>query len=287
MKKGFPSNNKAFTLGLDIHSTRPMKIAIEAHDKLKPATYYYKTKGDINGNRRWNLVFPQSPNQMIVNVYDAKFKSYQDYQRFADQSIRDSFSIVREEVLPLKTTPIWLSPEDLSFIKFAKRFSDNASIYSATNPDLTPSIYRSDDGKYTIDYYNKILDRKTKQPVNTPARIGHQTGVIEVSKKDFLKYTVPMRMIILLHEYSHKWKNPASGVRIDNESGADINALYIYLSLGYSPIEAHQAFLYVFDGANNAQNKKRYLILNKFIDDFYAGRLTQFVKEKNAVSTKK
>ncbi len=280
MQKIFPTNKKPFSLLLDLSTTKPKKIRIEARDSQKPYTYYYKTVGDVNGYREYILPFPQTPNELIVNVYDAAFKNYEQYLAYAQPNVKNSFTISKDEILPLKTYPVWLSPQDVSFIKFAQKFSENAGIYSATHKDGTPSIYRSDNGKFTIDYYDKIRDRKTKQFVNTPARIGHETGVIEVSKSDFMKYTVPMRIVILLHEYSHKYKNPDCGLKISNESGADINALNMYLSLGYSPIEAHQAFLYVFATANNEFNHNRYKIIKDFISKFYNGELQQYVVNK-------
>lgn len=281
MQRIFPSNKKAFTLVLDIQTNRPRKIRVEAVAKGKPFTFYYKTVGDVNGFRKYELLFPLSPNELDVRIYDANFKCYSDYVKYADAAVKNSIQVVKTEVLPLKTTPIWLSENDRSFIEFAEKFAENCGIYSGTNHDGTPSIYRSNDGKFTIDYYDKIRDRKTKQFVNTPARIGHQTGVIEVSKKDFMRYTVPMRMVILLHEYSHKWKNPDCGLKIENESGADVNALMMYLSLGYSPIEAYQAFLYVFNGANNKVNHDRYKIIKDFISKFTKGELGQYYSTQN------
>ena len=51
-----------------------------------------------------------------------------------------------------------------------------------------------------------------------------------------------MRLIILLHEYSHKYSNPKIGRKIEDEVAADINALRMYLSKGYSEVEAQYAF---------------------------------------------
>ena len=82
-----------------------------------------------------------------------------------------------------------------------------------------------------------------------------------------------MRMVILLHEFSHKYMNPKVNRDISDEVGADINALNIYLSLGYPDIEAEYAFLRVFKGANNVMNKKRFLILDDFIKKFSTGQL--------------
>jgi hypothetical protein len=82
-----------------------------------------------------------------------------------------------------------------------------------------------------------------------------------------------MRMVILLHEFSHKYINPKLNRDIGDEVSADINALNIYLSLGYPLIEAQYAFLKVFRGANNELNKRRYLILNDFMTKFHKGEL--------------
>lgn len=51
-----------------------------------------------------------------------------------------------------------------------------------------------------------------------------------------------MRLIILLHEFSHKFLNPKIDKPISYETGADIQGLYIYLGKGWSPYEAHKTF---------------------------------------------
>jgi hypothetical protein len=76
--------------------------------------------------------------------------------------------------------------------------------------------------------------------------------------------TIPMRMAILLHEYSHFYVND----EMHNESEADLNGLLIYLGLGYPRIEAHQSFLNTFMNVPSQQNKDRYDKINKFIQDF-------------------
>jgi len=94
--------------------------------------------------------------------------------------------------------------EDL-FLKFAKEFSENAEKSSAG--DKIPSVYLNDKSdKFRIDYYLKIRDRKTGKIVQTSARIGLVTGIIEVSKTAFIKYTIPKRIEVLLSLYA-KWVN--------------------------------------------------------------------------------
>jgi hypothetical protein len=76
--------------------------------------------------------------------------------------------------------------------------------------------------------------------------------------------TIPMRMAILLHEFSHFYLNSD----ISNETEADLNGLTIYLGLGYPIREAYEAFGTTFIGYPSEQNKKRYDIINKFIREY-------------------
>jgi hypothetical protein len=275
MKITFDTNNVPFSLLVGIKTSNPECIVIQAYDVLKNIkTFYVNRKGIVNGYREFELKFPIVPSKLTISIFNKKNGVLVNNQD-------PSFVIEKFKPIDLKTKPIWLSERDKEFLKFAKFFSQNASYLSASQEikgKEIPSIYSSDDGIFNIAYYDKIKSRDTGEKLNTPARIGHTTGIIEVSKQDFLKYSVPMRMIILLHEYSHKWKNPESGNSIGYESGADINALNIYLSSGFSEIEALQAFLYVFKGAATKGNHKRYLIVRDFIRKFLSGELKDFAK---------
>lgn len=269
-----PSNKRPFTLLVRIKTNKPQTIRVSAKNRDKDNTYYENRKGVVKGYREFEIKMPKSPLNTVVNIYNVKNGNYKGRQ---DKSFQVTF-----KVQGLKTCQIWMSPETASFVKFAQFFSENAALL--TSGDRTPHVYSSDDRKFHISYFDKIRNRQTGNFVGTPARIGHSTGIIEVSKRDFLKYTVPMRMVILLHEYSHKYMNPKINRPISYETGADINALMLYLSLGYSEIEAHQAFLYVFKDANNKMNFKRYLIIRDFIKKFSKGKIANcFVDSKTVV----
>jgi hypothetical protein len=86
-----------------------------------------------------------------------------------------------------------------------------------------------------------------------------------------------MRVIILLHEFSHKYRNPKIGLPISNEFGADINALYIYLGSGFSKIDAICVFAKVFLKAQSDENIKRLRKIQDYIQRFenqeYAKRI--------------
>jgi len=100
--------------------------------------------------------------------------------------------------------------------------------------------------------------------LTTPARISNQTGRMEISQKAFRDMSIPMRMAILCHEFSHFYLNEVQHDEIE----ADLNALTIYMGIGYPVIEAHKAFLETFHKSPSDVNKERYVYLKTFIDNF-------------------
>lgn len=281
MIRVIPTNRQPITIVANISTISPQKIRIVARDATKPHSVYADRKRIVNGKDSLEIKMPKSPENTEIIIYNVNNPT-QDNYKYDD----NSFS-VKFDHTALKTCPMFMSKEALSFIKFAQEFCDNAGILSGDNyynGRIVPSVYSSDDGQFSIHYFDKIIDKKTGNFVGTPARIGHDSGIIEVSKSDFQKYSVPMRMVILLHEFSHKYMNPKINREVSYETGADINALMLYFALGYSEIEAHQAFLNVFRGANNEENFKRYKIINDFIDRYSKGEINNcYVETKSKI----
>jgi hypothetical protein len=182
---------------------------------------------------------------------------------------------VNIERAPLKKYDIWLDQETKDFVQLAINFSQ---VCGFELPKRNGTVYQTPDGKFNIKYFPAIIDFVSGKVLNTPARIGHNTGIIEISAVKFAQYTIPMRLCILLHEFSHKYKNPKIGLQISNEYGADINALYIYLGLGFSKIDAITVFAKVFLKAqtdSNIQRMRKILdYINKFENNEYAQLLT-------------
>lgn len=152
-----------------------------------------------------------------------------------------------------------------SFLKFSEEFSQKAGYISASG-----SIYKSDDDKFTIVYFDTINGSEGK-PINTPARVNQNTGVIEISAQKFRQYSIPMRMAILLHEFSHYWLNKD----MSSETEADLNALQIYLGLGYPRLDATNVFLNVFMGSPSEANKERWQAIKAYINNFELSELAR------------
>ena len=264
-----PCNYNPFQLNLLVESHTPIALRIVAVDPNKPSSKYIDRTTKLDGKRKYELKFPVTPKKLVLSVYNAENGDLP----YGDDP---TFDVVDMKVNKVKEHDVWWNQDTKNFYNFAVEFSQNAGILSAG--DKKPHIYRSDDGKFTIDYYNVIYDKESKRKLTTPARIGHNSGIIEVSKSKFLEYTIPMRLIILLHEYAHKYLNPKIKRPINYETGADIQALYVYLGKGWSPFEAHKSFLKVFRTANGDANHKRYKIIRDFIIKYDRGEVSDLKK---------
>lgn len=244
------------TICVKIVTKQPTKICLKVCDYNNPKTLFTDRDMVINGEKTLEVMMPITPEKCLVSVYnfvngntknDATFEVTE--KSFYRKSLKTRYDVVGLS-----------NPKIASFIKFAQKFCYNASYLEALPIDST---YNSDDKEYHIQYLSKIIGVNGNE-LNTPARINKETGVIQISKNQFQHLTVPERMAIILHEFSHFHINE----NIDDESEADLNGLLMYLGLGFPRIEATSAWLEVFLGAQNEANRERYEIIEKFITDF-------------------
>lgn len=246
------TNYAPITLCVELRTERPTKLNLkvtDAKNSRRKFTERYKT---INGTETLFVRMPLSPEIALIEVFEG--------QGGITKKNNDSFEIVkvykkglerRFDVADIGNAKI------RSFVKFAQKFSFNVCELEAEE------VYKSDDGQFFIQLKQTIKDANGKV-LATPARIGRRTGIIQVSKSQFCNFTIPMRMAILLHEFSHFYLNE----KMDDEMEADLNGLLIYLGLGYPRIEAYQAFLETFKNSPSTLNKNRYDVINKFINNF-------------------
>lgn len=275
MNKGLRSEGKQQIVSFQVHTRQPEKIVVQLKDANRPATYYINRTDTVNGTETYYLRLPQSPQVAVLSIYNKRIGNKPDItfnvSGFDTKPLNKKLNVFQTKYSTVKR-----------FLKFAQEFSERASVLSDIIPEGA-SIYTSDDGQFVIKYVDLIRDLNTEIPdrrdpsgktfiknpnygrvLTTPARISKDKGIIEISKHYFLQYTIPMRMAILLHEFSHFYLNNDPRSEIE----ADKNALMIYLSMGYPRREAYETFLEVFKQADTAQNRERYDILKKFIDDF-------------------
>jgi hypothetical protein len=235
--------NKPTNLVVTLSVAKPQKIRLMVFNPNRPKTFYTNRVKTINGNAKFEVRMPQNCDSVVVRAVSI------------DGATSDVKLVSIEKKDLNQYTNCFSSSKVASFVKFAQEFSEQASI-------LCEGTYSSDDLKYKIDYFNVI--KQGGKALSTPARISNIDGRMQVSKQHFSSYTVPMRMAILLHEFAHFNLN----VIQQDEIEADLNALKIYLGLGYPIIEAHNSFLNVFKRTPSEQNKERYQYIKTFIDNF-------------------
>lgn len=247
-KQIYQSDNKKFCLYITIKCKGKKKFRVWAEDYGKRNSKYADREITVDGDRTIHFSFPISPKELFIGVLNS-----QDYK-----DTNYEVSIIEGN---LKDYDIWMDKETKNFVKLALYVSQ---VSGFTQP---PKIFKTDDGKFNIRYFD-VIRNADGNPISTPARIGHNTGMIDIAKYKFDKYTIPMRFVILLHEFSHKYKNPKIGLEISNEIGADINALYIYLGLGFSKIDAICVFANVFLKAQTKGNIERIRKITDYIQRF-------------------
>ena len=240
-------------LAVTVAVKTPVKVRIKIYDAEKNNIVFTDRYKTVHSKETFFVRMPMTSNSIILSVYD-------DQRGNTPKEQEKNITVVSVDKQPLQKRMDVVDIRDsniANFVDFAQRFCYN-SAYLATN-----KTYQSDNGVITIEYLDDIIGKNGK-PMTTPARISKTTGRIQVSKKQFDNYTIPMKFAILCHEFSHFYvnKNP------NDESEADLNGLLIYLGLGYPRIEGYQAFLEVFKDSPTQQNKDRYDKIDSFIRNF-------------------
>lgn len=251
MKYRITTAHSPITLKVVVKTDSPKKVRLKVYDSENPNRIFTDRYKTIKDEEELFVRMPLSPDKAVVEVIP----------KDGDLKAKDTgIKLISVEKVPLERridVADISNPKIKSFVEFAQRFVFNTD-------ELDPeTYYTSADREYYINLLSKITD-KNGQELNTPARISKRTGIIQVSKKSFDKMTIPMRLAILCHEFSHFYLNET----MDDEVEADLNGLLIYLGLGYPRIEAYQAFLETFKGVPSEQNKERYDTIHRFINEF-------------------
>ncbi len=259
MVRRWNSANRSISLQVTIKCEGKKRFWLCAQDSSKINSKYAKREAVVEGSRTVFFSFPVTPQNMdivVLNMYNK-----------ADTNFEATF-----EEVPLKTYNIWLDSDTREFLELNFFFSQVCGFEQASPRGR---LFSSPDGKFNIKYYPVIIDYMTGKVMNTPARVGHNTGTIDAAKIKYDRYTFAERVIINLHEYSHKYRNPKLGFAIGNEKGADINALYFYLGMGFSKIDAINVFANVFLKAPTDGNMIRMRDIRDYIKRFENGEFAQ------------
>ncbi len=249
------TNYKPCSVKIMVQANEPCTVWIEAYDPSQANTFYTKRYWQfLNTNpQTFYVQMPVVGKMVMISIFSKK----------EDGSVSDSGFTVKEVKrigLPRKMNIASMQSANVRhFVRFCQQFCFNAGVL----PTYTDRYYKSAKGNFLIRYLPTIIADDGNEHL-TPARINTETKIIEVSKAKFIPLPIPQRICILLHEFSHEFRNEDE----DNELEADINGLIIYLGLGYPRIEAKQTFLSIFMQSPTEANIKRYKHIEDFIDKY-------------------
>lgn len=251
------TKNEPLAIDMEVAVKKPCRVRVVVYNPSKPSTVYFDRFKDIVDKAPFEIRMPQNAKITQMEILSSQSNSSDDnirVTRFKKKKLNN--------YAPCLNGNGWNGSRVKEFLKFAKEFCENGAIYNY-------GTYYSDKGNFRIDYFPVITDKG--KPISTVARIHNESGRMEVAKGQFVKMTVPSRMAILLHEFSHFNLNED----MHDEIEADLNALKIYLGSGYPVIEAHKGFLEVFKSHPSNQNRERYEYLKNFIDNFDSDKFKQ------------
>lgn len=246
------TNYRSCSVEVKIQANRSCVIWLEAYDPNQSNTYYIKRFKNLAPSETVTLCvqMPIVGKRVMVNVYDNS------------DTTGSSFTVKEVKQCSLPRNLRVANIRDCGvreFVRFAQQFCFNCGVL----PTYTNRYYKSSKCNFLIEYLQLIVGDDGNEEL-TPARINISSKIIQVSKAKYAPMTIPRRLCILFHEYSHMFRNED----MYNELEADLNALIIYLGLGYPRIEAKETFLSIFEQSGGEDNYKRYHYIEDFIDRY-------------------
>ena len=222
------THKKPVTVIIPLESEGPIELFITGYDPASPRTEYFSRKIEINGSDEVQFNCPQSPNILKVVIWSAG---------------SGQFSAPGINFVDLGNINNFIDQDSYADVRFIEKFARVAGRFPARR------TYRHKKAHFRIEYL-PVIRKDDGSPHPTPARIHTTYPIIQVSKRHFDEMTVPARIAILLHEYSHNFLN----YNQDSEFEADENAMAMYSQLSYPRLEAVYAFTNVMpDTDTNVQ----------------------------------
>ena len=209
------TNKKSLIIRMPISAKSKVSVFIVGYDPYSPKTEYFNRRIEVDGPDTVYFYCPQTPNRLSIIAWTSE---------------KGKFKIGPITTEPLKRDLSVLGKQRKD-VEFIETFSRRVGRLPARR------FYYHKGANFKIELLPVIRrDNGTKH--STPARIHVSKPLIQVSKQHFDKMSIPQRVAILAHEYSHNFVNRDQ----DSEFEADSNMVDLYEGLGYGKLEAVYAF---------------------------------------------
>ncbi len=250
----YTTRRRPMTLKIPISAKQACNVYIEVSDSEIPGAFLTKRMDHFLAGERDDIyvMMPITGKAVFISIFESPGDKYATSENF-------EVGKIERMALSQNLSMIDNDMKTAEWVKFINQFAFHAS----TLPCYDDRYYVSEYGTYKIKFVPVILNDKG-QPDPTPMRINIDTNVIEAAKSKLITMTVPGIHVIGDHEFCHKFKNED----MRNELEADLNALEIYLSLGYPRIEAKEVYYSTFYGIDSQENLQRLISIDNFIQKY-------------------
>lgn len=241
------TNNNRINVTIGIRVKRPSILGVTVFDPHRANTHFMRRKIPViqDAYRQVQLPLPVTSRKVVLDLYDKE-----------DATDRN-FKVVDLNVEKMPEPDVWADPARHRFMNFAIDFSQRAGY-------LKSGFYPSKGYEFLIHYLPTINDQDGRELV-TPARIHRLMPRVQLSRRLFQQFSIPVRVAILAHEGCHYFNNTRS------EKEADLCGIKYYLDYGFPTIEAIYAATQVFlqhpDTVNHVHLQRTKDIEN-FIDQY-------------------
>lgn len=218
MNVKIPTNEQSFILAIDVEAKEKTHIKILGECAYHSNTKYFDIEeDDFIGKKTFKIPIPLSPKVLELTVHSLKGSDI-------------LVSNIKAE--PININLNKLPSDTLLYLQFCCELVKVCGY-------LPPTVVFSKNDKYAVKLSKEIKDRKGNI-IDSPARVGMESFVIELSKNHIDKLSIPQRLFILFHEFGHYY------LQTDSEELADDFALNCYQKLKLPPIEVIYSFTRIF-----------------------------------------
>lgn len=235
-------------LEIKVKVDKPCPLIIKGYDGDKIYTTYFE-KGHFSNKEKQGVLsyffeLPLTPENLFVSCLNKK------------TGTSDGIKLVMAKEYPLRVDRVYSASSQRvnNFVNFWIPFCEKAGY-------LPTGDYSIPEKGIKVQYSNAIRSVKDGSVLKTPARVFRSTGQMEFCKPDFCKMTIPMRVMVGLHEAGHYFLDTA------NEIECDKFAYKIYRGMGFSKNEAMNSLAKVFEHHEiGKEAEHRMKLMNNYIN---------------------
>lgn len=213
-----PIGGQGCELRVKLKAQQGTRITIKGHEEGSPLIVFFNRSKTIKRSELLRIPMPIAPQSLECTIESSHPIQIQHVGVHA--------------IDRLKKKKVKINAPTADFIEHIISFVKEAGYLEAGY------TYADNYNRYPIHYLDGLYTNGVR--ANTPARVDHNTGEIDVDALICRGMPIPSLFLMLLHEWGHYHLSTKS------EQKADAFALDIYLTMGFSQTQAVTTYTHLF-----------------------------------------